>query len=105
MKNCLYFLLLVLALSGCSRQSEKVYVFSYFTNNGEDGLHLAYSEDGFKWQMLNDGKSFLKPELSKDKLMRDPCIIRGGDNRFHMVWTVSWNEKSIGYASSTDLVH
>lgn len=47
MKNCLYFLLLVLALSGCSRQSEKVYVFSYFTNNGEDGLHLAYSEDGF----------------------------------------------------------
>lgn len=52
MKNCLYFLLLVLALSGCSRQSEKVYVFSYFTNNGEDGLHLAYSEDGFKWQML-----------------------------------------------------
>lgn len=105
MKNCLYFLLLVLALSGCSRQSEKVYVFSYFTNNGEDGLHLAYSEDGFKWQMLNDGKSFLKPELSKDKLMRDPCIIRGGDNCFHMVWTVSWNEKSIGYASSTDLVH
>lgn len=105
MKNCLYFLLLVLALSGCSRQSEKVYVFSYFTNNGEDGLHLAYSEDGFKWQMLNDGKPFLKPELSKDKLMRDPCIIRGGDNRFHMVWTVSWNEKSIGYASSTDLVH
>jgi hypothetical protein len=37
--------------------------------------------------------------------MRDPCIIRGADGLFHMVWTVSWNDKGIGYASSTDLVH
>jgi hypothetical protein len=40
-----------------------------------------------------------------DKLMRDPCIIRGADGRFHMVWTVSWKEKGIGYASSDDLLH
>jgi hypothetical protein len=37
--------------------------------------------------------------------MRDPCIIRGGDGLFHMVWTVSWKEKGIGYASSKDLIH
>jgi beta-xylosidase len=37
--------------------------------------------------------------------MRDPCIIRGADNLFHMVWTVSWNDRGIGYASSKDLVH
>lgn len=37
--------------------------------------------------------------------MRDPCIIRGGDGLFHMAWTVSWNEKGIGYASSPDLIH
>lgn len=37
--------------------------------------------------------------------MRDPCIIRGADGKFHMVWTVSWGERSIGYASSADLIH
>ena len=37
--------------------------------------------------------------------MRDPCIIRGADGIFHMVWTVSWNDKGIGYASSADLIH
>ncbi len=37
--------------------------------------------------------------------MRDPCVIRGGDGLFHMVWTISWEEKGIGYASSPDLIH
>jgi len=81
------------------------YAFSYFKGNGEDGLHLAYSTDGYKWIALKSDQSFLKPELSKDKLMRDPCVIRGGDGRFHMVWTVSWTDKGIGYASSADLIH
>src|SRR5690606_28588980 len=84
-------------------QQDSVYAFSYFKGNGEDGLHLAYSYDGFRWTALNGDRSLLKPELSKDKLMRDPCIIRGGDGRFHMVWTVSWTDRDIGYASSTDL--
>jgi hypothetical protein len=68
-------------------------------------LHLAASRDGFSWEALNNNQSFLKPQVGKDKLMRDPCIIKGGDGKFHMVWTVSWNEKGIGYANSTDLIH
>lgn len=80
-------------------------VFSYFTGNGEDGLHLAYSYDGYTWKALNNGKSFLKPELGNEKLMRDPCIIIGGDGKYHMVWTVGWTEKGIGYASSKDLIN
>lgn len=95
-------LLLLISLR-VSSQSDMVYMFSYFKGNGEDGLHLAYSKDGFSFKALNDDKSFLSPELSKDKLMRDPCIIRGGDGLFHMVWTVSWHDKGIGYASSADL--
>lgn len=82
-----------------------VYLFSYFVDNGQDGLHLAYSKDGYNWNVLNEGQSFLQPLAGKDKLMRDPCILRGPDGTFHMVWTVSWNEKGIGYASSTDLIH
>lgn len=81
------------------------YVFTYFKGNGEDGLHLAYSDDGYKWNTLKNDKSFLTPEVGKDKLMRDPCVIKGGDGLYHMVWTVSWTDKGIGYASSKDLIH
>lgn len=92
-------------LAGCRMQDPDVYLFSYFMGNGEDGLHLAYSEDGLLWNELRPGGSFLTPEAGEDRLMRDPNIIRGGDGRFHMVWTVSWNEQGIGYASSDDLVN
>ncbi|WMI66297.1 prolyl oligopeptidase family serine peptidase [Aestuariibaculum sp. YM273] len=82
-----------------------VYMFSYFKGNGRDGLHLAYSEDGYKWQSLKNDQPFLTPEVGKDKLMRDPCIIKGGDGLYHMVWTVSWTDKGIGYAASKDLIN
>lgn len=81
---------------------ESVYLFSYFVGNGEDGLHLLYSHDGLKWELLNDGKSMLTPEAG-GKLMRDPCICRGPDGTFHMVWTTSWGQQGIGYAYSKDL--
>ncbi len=86
-------------------QDDSVYLFSYFKNNGQDGLHLAYSHDGYTFTPLKKDSSFLKPILSKDRLMRDPCIIRGADKKFHLVWTVSWKDGGIGYASSADLIH
>lgn len=89
----------------CKSQQDSIYLFSYFKGNGQDGLHLAYSYDGYKWTALNNDSSFLKPMVAKDKLMRDPCIIRGADGLFHMVWTVSWNDRGIGYANSPDLIH
>jgi hypothetical protein len=90
----------VLAESG----SDNVYMFCYFKGNG-DGLHLAYSNDSYNWKPLFNDSVILKPTVSKDKLMRDPCIIKGGDGKFHMVWTVSWADRGIGYASSPDLIH
>lgn len=107
MRTQIILLLLLTVSSFSCKESEEdqVYLFSYFTGNGEDGLHLAYSLDGYQWKALKNNQSFLAPQLSADKLMRDPCIISGPDKRFHMVWTVSWNEKGIGYASSDDLIH
>lgn len=102
--SCLLLLLTQITLA-TAQKNKSVYLFSYFKGNGEDGLHLAYSTDGFKWQALKNDSSFLTPTAGKDKLMRDPCIIRGADGLFHMVWTVSWNERTIGYASSKDLIH
>lgn len=88
-----------------AQQADSVYLFSYFKNNGKDGLHLAWSADGLKWTALNKDQSLLQPVLSRDSLMRDPCIIRGEDGIFHMVWTVSWNQRGIGYAQSKDLIN
>jgi len=96
---------LLKAFSFGAAESGGCYVFTYFKGNGEDGLHLAYSTDGFKWTSLNEDKSLLKPTVGGDKLMRDPCVIKGVDGLFHMVWTVSWKEKGIGYANSRDLIH
>src|SRR5688572_15952535 len=42
-------------------QPGKVYLFTSFRGNGEDGLHLAYSHDGLRWTDL--GRSFLKPAV------------------------------------------
>jgi hypothetical protein len=86
-------------------QNNDVFMFAYFNNNGKDGLHLAYSNDGYNWTALNNDSSILKPAVANDKLMRDPCIIKGADGLYHMVWTVSWNDKGIGYASSKDLLN
>jgi predicted GH43/DUF377 family glycosyl hydrolase len=102
----LVFLFFCISSSYSQAQAgDDVYMFSYFKGNSSDGLHLAYSYDGYKWQALKNDSSFLKPTAGVDKLMRDPCIIKGADGKFHMVWTVSWKERSIGYANSTDLIH
>jgi len=97
-------------LGGCAgfastRPADGTYLFSYFIGNGADGLHLAASTDGYQWDALRGGASFLAPEIGKTPLMRDPCIARGPDGLFHMVWTSGWNDTGIGYASSPDLVH
>ncbi len=92
-------------ISLASFSQKEAYLFSYFVDNGQDGLHLAYSTDGLKWTPLNDGKSYLKPAVGKDKLMRDPCVLQGKDGLFHMVWTSGWWDRIIGYASSPDLIN
>ncbi|MDB5209296.1 MAG: glycosyl hydrolase, partial [Sediminibacterium sp.] len=105
MKNILLLTCFLSLTAHSQKEQDKIYMFSYFINNGTDGLHYAYSYDGLTWNSLKHDSSFLQPTVSKDKLMRDPCIIRGADNMFHMVWTVSWNDREIGYSSSKDLVH
>ena len=89
-------------IAGNKSNAKRAYLFTSFRGNGEDGLHLAYSYDGYRWTDLN--RVFLSPKIGKSKLMRDPCIIQGPDGTFHMVWTTGWWEKGIGYAHSKDLV-
>jgi predicted GH43/DUF377 family glycosyl hydrolase len=98
-------ILLFLLSSFTISAQQKAYLFSYFTGNGEDGLHLAYSRDRYTWTALKNEQSFLKPTVGISKLMRDPCILRGQDGEFKMVWTAGWTEGGIGYATSKDLIN
>lgn len=98
-------LLVLVARLAATDSKDEVLLFSYFMGNGEDGLHLATSEDGLKWTALRNGASFLQPVAGENKLMRDPCLLRGPDGIFRMVWTTSWTGGTIGYSSSEDLVH
>lgn len=97
--------MLPLVATSALHAADTAYLFTYFVRNGEDGLHLAWSDDGYKWQPVQEGRSFLKPVIgSKEKLMRDPCVVRGRDSTYHMVWTSGWWERGIGYASTRDFI-
>lgn len=82
--------------------ADRVFLFSYFTGNGEDGLHFARSEDGLRWRTVGGGRSFLAPAVGT-RLMRDPSIVSGPDGRYHLVWTSGWWDHGFGIAHSRDL--
>lgn len=79
-------------------------IFTSFRGNGEDGLHLAWSKDGYTWTSLRNDKPLLRPAVGGG-LMRDPQVVQTPDGTFHMVWTTAWNKHGIGYANSRDLLH
>jgi hypothetical protein len=82
-------------------QEQYVYLFSYFTNEG-DGLKLCYSNDLYDWTDIPG--SHPCPRIG-DRIMRDPFIQHASDGTFHLVWTTGWARKDIGYSSSKDLVY
>ena len=104
MKFTLLAASLLASIGIAQAEEDDVLLFSSFRNDGETGLHLAYSDDGLTWMALNNGDSFLRPQVGS-KLMRDPCIIKGPDGKYHMVWTTGWWENNIGIAHSDDLVN
>lgn len=97
--------LLVIALpltfGACTK---KAYLFTSFHEPANEGLRMLYSYDGYKWSDLN--KILLKPEIGRQKIMRDPSMVQGPDGVFHLVWTCGWKgDRGFGYASSKDLIN
>lgn len=78
---------------------DSIHLFAYFTGNGEQGMRLAQSEDGLTWTDIAD-RFIITPDAG---LMRDPFLLRGPDNRFHLIWTTDWESQEIGYACSDNL--
>jgi autotransporter-associated beta strand protein/T5SS/PEP-CTERM-associated repeat protein len=91
-------------------------MFSYFQDNGTNGangLHLAYSFDGLSYHAVN-GDAGLVIDTQTTPFMRDPYVIFGADNNFHLIYTTGWGgaamgsttvDSNIGYSSSSDLIH
>src|SRR3990172_6564154 len=102
-------LLLLVGATAAAGEVEKptddtVFLFTSFRGNGEDGLRFLSSEDGYRWTEV-PGK-FLRPRVGPSQLMRDPSLLRGPDNTYHLVWTTGWQgDQGFGYAHSKDLVH
>ena len=53
MKTIIMFCLWVLSMVMLyADEMNTKYIFAYFKGNGEDGLHLAESQDGYVWQVI-----------------------------------------------------
>lgn len=103
MKKIILILIVSLSVLSCSN-SKQAYLFTSFREPATAGLYLASSEDGYHWKDL--GGPYLKPEAGKSKIMRDPSIVKGKNDVYHMVWTTDWKGgDGFGYASSQDLIH
>ena len=104
MKKIFIILTVLLFAVSYSQKKKEIFLFSSFREPATDGLHLAYSEDGYHWNGLEG--SFLKPEIGASKIMRDPSITKGAEGTYHMVWTTDWKGgNGFGYANSKDLIH
>ena len=85
-------------------QAQDFYVSTSFHEPATDGLRFIYSRDAIHWDSIPG--TFLAPKVGKQKVMRDPSIIRTPDGMFHLVWTCSWRgDRGFGYAESRDLMH
>lgn len=106
LRRLLFFLIIasVYGLVGTAAPAgeDTVYLFSFFTGGGEDGLRLAYSFDLYNWTEIPG--PHLRPQIG-DKIMRDPFLARAPDGVFHLVWTTGWRRRDIGYADSPDLLN
>ena len=86
-KNKLFIILWLLFL-GFAVQAQDLYVSTSFHEPATDGLRFIYSRDAVHWDSIPG--TFLAPKVGKQKVMRDPSIIRTPDGMFHLVWTSSW---------------
>ncbi|MDN3669357.1 glycoside hydrolase family 43 protein [Echinicola jeungdonensis] len=98
-----FLALVITVLSACQSEKE-YYIFTSFREPADEGLYLAYSEDGYNWKDL--GGPYLPPVVGESKIMRDPSVVKGPDGTYHMVWTTDWRGgNGFGYASTKDFIN
>ena len=104
MKRLFLFFSAILTLSPSTLPAKDIYVSTSFHEPATEGLRFIYSEDGVTWDSIQG--VFLRPMVGRQKVMRDPSIVKGPDGVFHLVWTSSWRgDRGFGHSSSKDLIH
>ena len=94
----------LLVMIACNKPEKELYLFTSFHEPATEGLRFLYSEDGVHWDSIPG--VWLTPEVGKQKVMRDPSIVRTPDGTYHLVWTSSWRgDLGFGYAHSKDLIN
>ncbi len=91
----------------------KGYLFTFFPSNNDENLYYAYSDDGFNYTVLNNGRRVMASDtVAIKKGIRDPHILRGADGKtFYMVATdmrsaEGWaSNRGIVMYKSTDMIH
>lgn len=101
----LFFALLAGGLSALAANAQNILLLSYFRDNGETGVYLAWSTNGVQFAALNGDKPvFAPPSWPDQNLTRDTSIVFN-EGKFHAVWTSGWKGRFFGYSESSDLVH
>jgi hypothetical protein len=89
---------------GLKQDESGGWLFVGSKKNGETGIYMAISKDGYNWAYVSEGKPVIR-QSEHDELMLDPFVERAPDGTFRMVWTWSATSPAIGYATSNDLLH
>jgi hypothetical protein len=96
-------MLLRFASAAVAADDDTVLLLAFFRDNGQDGVFLAWSDDGVTFKPLNEDKPVMKPgPWQGQNLTRDPSVVYH-DGKFRMVWTTNWGGRWFGYAESPDL--
>jgi hypothetical protein len=73
------------------KQEKDYYVFTSFHEPATDGLRFLYSADGVHWDSI--AGTWLKPEIGKQQIMRDPSMYKrrrnisfGVDTSWRAIW-------------------
>jgi len=92
----LFLYVFILFLSGCassgqsklpSEKDMKAYLLVYFKDS-DHSLHMAISADGYSFTDINNGDPVIAGDtIALQKGIRDPHIMRGGDNMFYLAMT------------------
>lgn len=85
------FLVFVSFLTVCTakvpQEKMRAYLLVYF-KDADHSLHMAISPDGYSFTDINNGRPVIAGDtIALQKGIRDPHIMRGGDNMFYLSMT------------------
>ena len=76
-----------ICIKKCNTEKMEAYLMVYH-KDGDHGLHMAISHDGYQFTALNDDKPVIAGDtIAMQKGIRDPHILRAPDGTFYMAMT------------------